>query len=51
MQNVFLHDHKESLPFLKDILKGFSKKFLIVSLKVEKQMNGSWRLTMFMEEK
>ena len=51
MQNVFLHSHKEGLRFLKDLLKGLSKKFLIVSIKFEKQLSGEWRLTMFMEER
>ena len=50
MQNVFLHDHKESLAWLKELLKGFSKKFEISSLKFENTSSG-WRLTVFIEEK
>ena len=51
MQNVFLHDPKKSLAWLKELLKGFSKKYLISTLKFEKQFSGGWRLTVFMEEK
>jgi len=51
MQNVFLHGHKESLAWLKELLKGFSKKYLVATLKFEKQMQGGWRLTVFFEDK
>jgi len=50
-ENKFLHGHKESLTFLKEFLKGFSKKYELFTLKFEKTMTGEWRLTLFFGEK
>ena len=56
MENTFLHDHQKIVKFLKDLLKGFSKRFLFTSLKMEKQMQGGqsgeqWRIVIFFEDK
>jgi hypothetical protein len=50
MDNVYLHDNKEGLRFLQNLLKGFAKKWLLNTLKFEK-VTGGWRLTVFMEDK